>query len=123
MENNKIDELSSGFFLKGINDVSTERLRQITEEGYGSSRDDSLHGGALGAAGACYAMHAAWNISKTGTGETLSGTPVWWPFDPSSWKPEDARRNFVKAAALIIAEIDKIDRKEVGNAKDPETPE
>ena len=68
----------------------------------------------LGAAGACYAIHAAWTLAEgtAGPGGTLSGVPVWWPFNRELWKPEEVRRNLVKAAALIIAEIDKIDRKE-----------
>jgi hypothetical protein len=106
-QNNKTE-----YFLRGINDVSTERLRQIEEEGYGSSNDDSYPGGELAAAGASYGMHAAWNLAPTNVGKDPLGIPLWWPFDVVHWKPSDPRKNLVKAAALIIAEIDKIDRKE-----------
>jgi len=33
-----------------------------------------------------------------------------WPWDPKWWKPKDRRRDLVRAAALIIAEIDRHDR-------------
>lgn len=111
MDKDKIK--TNDFFIKGINDVSSERLRQIEEEGHGAASDDNLSPGMLGAAGACYAIHAAWTLAEDGTGKTLSGVPIWWPFNKNLWKPEETRRNLVKAAALIIAEIDKIDRKEV----------
>lgn len=103
---------TNDFFIQGINDVSSERLRQIEEEGHGAASDDNLMPGMLGAAGACYAIHAAWTRAEDKPGEPLSGVPIWWPFSRDLWKPEDPRRNLVKAAALIIAEIDKIDRKE-----------
>ncbi|WP_324725931.1 hypothetical protein VI608_01725 [Klebsiella pneumoniae] len=37
----------------------------------------------------------------------------YWPADwyDDSFKPTDTRRNLIKAAALIIAEIERIDRK------------
>lgn len=111
--NERINEVNSDFFLRGINDVSEERLRQITEEGYGAISDDTLGNGVLGAAGACYAIHAAWTLEEGSPGKSLSGVPIWWPFGPETWKPEDPRRNLVKAAALLIAQIDKYDRKEV----------
>ena len=102
------------YFLKGINDVSTERLRQITEEGHGADSDDKYDGGMLAAAGACYAMHAAWHLSSGSTGDDglVGTTPVWWPFPGETWNPQDRRRNLVKAGALIIAEIDRFDRAE-----------
>lgn len=109
MENN------TDFFLKGISDVSAERLRQITEENHGSVNDDKYLGGELAIAGACYAAYSAYNLNsaeiKTGP---ITGVPTWWPWDVSWWKPSDNRRNLVKAAALIIAEIDRIDRKNSG---------
>lgn len=33
-----------------------------------------------------------------------------WPFDRRWFKPTDPRRDLVKAAALILAEIDRMDR-------------
>ncbi|MFN3321313.1 MAG: hypothetical protein ACK43M_21435, partial [Allorhizobium sp.] len=43
-----------------------------------------------------------------------SGTPGWmkelWPWGIEWWKPTDRRRDLVKAGALIIAEIERLDR-------------
>jgi hypothetical protein len=33
-----------------------------------------------------------------------------WPWDASWWKPASNRRNLVKAGALILAEIERLDR-------------
>lgn len=101
----------SDFLIRGINDVTTERLRQINEEGYSASRDDSYQGGELAAAGASYAIHAAWHVNTRSPEGSLPGVPEWYPWDGATWNPKDVRTNLVKAAALIIAEIDRFDRK------------
>jgi hypothetical protein len=36
--------------------------------------------------------------------------PRWFPWDRSWWRPGSRRRNLVKAAALLIAEIELLDR-------------
>lgn len=44
-----------------------------------------------------------------------SGVALWrvlWPWDREWWKPKDRRRNLVRAAALLIAEIERLDRAE-----------
>jgi len=107
-----LDPVKGEYLLKGINDVFAERTRQIEEEGYGATSDDSFDGGRLAAAGACYGIHAAWCLSPDGKGKTLDGLPAWWPMEPARWNPQDERTNLVKAAALIIAEIDRFDRKQ-----------
>ena len=33
-----------------------------------------------------------------------------WPWAPEWWKPSSYRRNLIKAGALIIAEIERLDR-------------
>jgi hypothetical protein len=44
-------------------------------------------------------------------GDSLStSTPTDWPWPESWWKPTGDRRNLVKAGALILAEIERIDR-------------
>lgn len=84
-------------------DVLAERQRQISVEGWTPEHDDRYTTGALATAAGCYAMF------------TLAyppGDPVsFWPWSPSWWKPSDeSRRNLVKAGALILAEIDRLDR-------------
>ncbi|UDG74253.1 hypothetical protein H4P35_18735 [Achromobacter sp. 77] len=87
-----------------VRDVIAERQRQITAEGWTPGHDDLYHEtGQLESAAGCYAMF------------TLAyppGDPVsFCPWSPSLWKPSaDPRRNLIKAAALLLAEIERLDR-------------
>lgn len=111
------------YFLKGINDVSEERLRQITEEGFNSERDDTYHPGTLGSAGASYALAAVAQLLLGDSKEDVSKVPDFWPWSDETWRPDDPRRNLVKAAALLIAEIDRMDRQaSAEKIVAPETP-
>ena len=84
-------------------DVAAERRRQVKEEGWTPEHDDKHNDPArLANAAACYATGAA----------PAFGTDHYWPWDWKWWKPTTQRRNLVKAAALIIAAIEQIDRKE-----------
>jgi hypothetical protein len=81
-------------------DVLRERERQFYEEGWTDEHDDAHAHGELALAGAAYAF-----ADKHGL------KPWFWPFDRAWWKPKSRRENLVRAAALIIAEIERIDRR------------
>lgn len=83
-------------------DVLTERRRQIDVEGWTLGHDDQNRIGAMARAAACYA-ECAFAIDN-------SYVPMKWPFHLSWWKPTTPRRDLVKAAALILAEIERLDR-------------
>lgn len=85
------------------NDIIAERQRQISEEGWTPEHDDEHDKGEL-------AMAAVYYINETGTVNRNGGKPWGWPWDASWWKPDTRRRNLVKAGALILAEIERIDR-------------
>lgn len=91
---------------KAIQDVIDERQRQINVHGYVASHDDDENQiGQLAIAGACYAGNA-------GGFDWIGGWPgEIWPWDKAFWKPSTPRHDLVKAAALIIAEIERLDRK------------
>jgi hypothetical protein len=99
-------------------DVLQERARQISGEGFTAEHDDQHGGGEITRAALNYA--AAASLAMTLSAKGFDGTPpltflgsaFMWPWDESWWNPTDTRRNLVKAAALIIAEIDRIDRAE-----------
>jgi len=100
---------------QGMVDVLAERARQRAPrpqgEGWDAQHDDNEHlPGDLAQAGICYAR-------ETGLGPS-SGVPGYWPFDPKWWKPKDRRRNLVRAAALIVAEIDRMDRNAAAAARE-----
>ena len=87
---------------QALRDVVSERRRQIFNEGFSPSRDDAYVDGELARAAACYAEPGIAFF-------TLRGRFV-WPWDRAWWKPERRREDLVKAAALLIAEIERRDR-------------
>lgn len=86
-------------------DVLAERRRQIEKEGWTPEHDDEHANGELARAAACYANPIL--VSEA----VRDGGWGFWPWDWRSWKPRDARSNLVRACALILAEIERIDRK------------
>jgi len=81
-------------------DVLAERQRQISAEGWTPEHDDDHDDGSLGKAAAVYAI-------------SFPGFPTdmtYWPWPREAFKPKDRRQNLVRAAALLIAEIDRLDR-------------
>lgn len=94
-------------YSKSMKDIAAERVRQINEEGWTAAHDDEHTDGSLAEAAACYA-HPLLQASKP------PHLPIGWPlsWDPEWWKPsDDRRRDLIKAGALIVAEVDRIDRK------------
>ncbi|MCR9031271.1 hypothetical protein [Citrobacter amalonaticus] len=81
-------------------DIWAERQRQQAVKGFSTQQDDTYIGGELAAAAISYIepMEAA----------------DYWPADwhDNSFRPSDYRRNMVKAAALLIAEIERLDRQQ-----------
>lgn len=78
-------------------EIIQERIRQIMDEGYSLIRDDALVDGQLAEAGSVYA--------STRVGDRAENYPSGWVF-----KPTERRRELIKAAALIMAEIERLDR-------------
>lgn len=97
----RIAELESRTVTAASADVLAERQRQVTAEGWTPERDDSYQNSELADAAACYAIHAH---------NQGFSTPAHWPWSPAWWKQTNPRRDLVKAAALILAEIERIDR-------------
>lgn len=89
---------------KASDDVLAERQRQIEVEGYTAEIDDSAGDFDLAVAGACYVLAANGDIWAALT------PPPNWPWSREAWKQKGPRRDLVRAAALIIAEIDRMDR-------------
>jgi hypothetical protein len=87
---------------RAAEDVFAERQRQITVEGFTLECDDRHTRGELAAAAGCYALWGADVFEE--------GGPLLWPWDDQLWKPKSRRRDLVRAAALIIAEIERLDR-------------
>ncbi|HFF2105789.1 TPA: hypothetical protein ACGBGH_004792 [Pseudomonas aeruginosa] len=91
-------------------DVQAERRRQITAEGWTPEHDDGHACDEIAAFACYYAMPPAvreWDASSTGYGDTLGEAVL-----PEGWEPKtgDRRRDLIKACALALAEIERLDR-------------
>lgn len=119
-----------------IRDIAAERARQIEDEGWTPEHDDHHAEGKLALAGALYASPiplfrvdvshpfaevAGYEVSEPGILQWSDP----WPFkvrrhvrhdldvmvnDGDKRGEGDRRRNLVKAGALIVAEIERLDR-------------
>ncbi|AUB46688.1 TPA: ead/Ea22-like family protein [Klebsiella pneumoniae] len=97
----RIAGLESRTVTAAAADVLAERQRQVTAEGWTAERDDGYQNSELADAAACYAIHAH---------NQGFSTPAHWPWSQDWWKQTSPRRDLVKAGALILAEIERLDR-------------
>ncbi|MBP2843907.1 hypothetical protein J8655_00060 [Dickeya oryzae] len=90
-------------------DVLNERKRQVMTKRFTPERDDTYTDGELVRAAVTYA-YSSINCYTRGDGtiEMAMDWPLSW--DESLWKPTGTRRDLVKAGALILAEIERLDR-------------
>jgi hypothetical protein len=94
---------------RAARDVLAERLRQTTPppggEGFTVDHDDRLTRNQLARAAMAYVLTA------TSGGEGFWGRE-WWPrsLGQGSFKPKGERPDLVRAAALLIAHIERLDR-------------
>ncbi|TFZ55586.1 hypothetical protein E4V01_21935 [Methylorubrum sp. Q1] len=84
-----------------------ERRRQVEAEGWTPAHDDAHGRFELASAASCYAVHAQY-VGRDQIAD--DNPPAWWPWDRKWWKPADRRRDLVKAGALILAEVERLDR-------------
>ncbi|HEJ2419628.1 TPA: hypothetical protein SL248_003407 [Pseudomonas aeruginosa] len=93
-------------------DVQAERRRQITAEGWTPEHDDEHDSGEIACAAACYALPPAHPARIEGALGRYGRDPNIWPWTRDWWKPapNDRRRELIKAGALVLAEIERLDR-------------
>lgn len=83
-------------------EIRYERDRQITVEGFSYDHDDQYTENELPLAAVSYLLANRYDCD---CGEK------YWPWDWQWYKPsDDLRRNLIKAGALILAEIERLDR-------------
>lgn len=87
-----------------IEEIAAERHRQKEAEGWTTAHDDEHQSSELAIAAGCYALTAA-GFAR------VAAVDMW----PKAWgfhwfKPTTPRRDLIKAAALIVAEIERLDR-------------
>lgn len=99
-------ELEGGEVSRALLDVQAERSRQVEVKGWTPAHDDEDEkGGGLALAAACYALKAAGVEAKR-----------YWPWGENWIRPMPAREMLVRAAALLVAEIERRDRVAPGGA-------
>lgn len=94
-------------------DIMSERLRQIHMEGWAPEHDDTYDGGELAGAAACYARHVSargWVYAENPAAYQDEDVPGDWPWAEEWWKPTSPCRDLEKAGALILAEMERINR-------------
>lgn len=104
--------------MKVIEEIAAERRRQIEKEGWSVEHDMRHFRGEIALAAACYASPERIFIAQTMAGRGYDPFIQYrdaWPWADEWWKPKDRRRDLVRAAALIIAEIERLDRKAVAD--------
>lgn len=90
-----------------IQEIKTERLRQVEKEGYPTAHDDEHGDGSLADAAAHYAA-TSHPLFDAGWGKVKSIFPWARMYDKKNKKTR--REQLVIAAALIVAEIERLDR-------------
>ncbi len=90
-----------------VDAVLAERARQIHHEGWSKQHDDTHVRGEMADAAGCYALMAGSGVHLKDHHIPL---PRQWPWDARHWKPSGRRRDLIKAGALILAEIERLDR-------------
>lgn len=99
--------------------IRAERERQIASEGWSLEHDDDHANGELACAAGCYAIVAG-SPCDARNGRIHRGiVPNQWPWAAQWWKPSSGHQNsdrireLVKAGALIVAEIERLERRHV----------
>lgn len=107
-----------------MGDIVAERRRQIEVEGWSLEHDDQHHDGSMARAAAVYAYVATLTNDSRETHKGamwgmaqgfVSIVRMLWPWAPQWFKPTTPRRDLVKASALLLAEIERLDRAKTRN--------
>ena len=91
--------------MRIIDEIASERQRQINDEGYTVGHDDGHDDESISIAAACYALPPElYN-------RILYDIDI-WPWS-GQINRKDRRRDLIRSAALLVAEIERLDRKSV----------
>ncbi|HHH1797271.1 TPA: hypothetical protein ACPZFV_003775 [Yersinia enterocolitica] len=96
-----------------ILEIANERLRQISVEGWTPEHDDQHSSGELAGAAGYYAKHVnarQWCFKNNPDDYQCEPEPSGWPWAAEWWKPKNPRSDLIRAAALIVAELERLDR-------------
>jgi hypothetical protein len=104
--------MAGGITMDAIDLIYAERQRQLNTKGWTREHDDDNHcSGELALAAVCYATpEKKRNYNYDGK------APREWPWHDSAWNPspDDRICELIKAGALILAEIERLQRSKGG---------
>lgn len=92
--------------------IERERLRQVTEEGYDSAHDDECYAhsdGEIAQAAAAYALGGG-RVENIDASRVIDIWPTSWGAEEDTIKRKPRVRQLVIAGALIVAEIERLQR-------------
>lgn len=101
---------------KAIDDVIAERAAHESREGYDANHDNEHVDRELARAAECYLdqyVTQSWLLGSYKDGLLRyqdKPSPDMWPWSEVHWKPKGPRSDLVRAASLLIAEIERLDR-------------
>ena len=104
-----------------IDEISAERQRQVLSEGWTQAHDDKHSDMSLALVAAVYAYASTLAPNELDAHASAlygmesgfsSVVATMWPkgWDAHWFKPKGSRRDLIRAAALIVAEIERMDR-------------
>lgn len=91
-------------------EACSERARQI-DKGFDDLHDDKHTSGEIAQAAATYAL-------ATSSVRAPIRPSDLWPWEDNSFKPRGRRENLIRAIALLLAEVERLDRVEVRKVAD-----
>lgn len=106
---------------RAATDVLAERQRQISVENWTPEHDDQHTDASMALAAGSYCESAARPSILARKPGAAFAIPKLWPQSWSRdwWKPKSPREDLVRAAALIIAEIERLDRAAIATGDQP----
>ena len=113
---NKAEQRVRAEIGRVANDVISERNRQSEVEGFSADRDDLYTDFQLSRAASVYAQIAGYSNAARNAQAYIGHSQ--WPWDYVWLKPTTRRHDLVKAAALLFAEIERLDREAIDAARE-----
>ncbi|EKN4807551.1 hypothetical protein [Yersinia enterocolitica] len=109
----QLEAVNEKLLVPVVLEIANERLRQISVEGWTPEHDDQHSSGELAGAAGYYAKHVnarQWCFKNNPDDYQCEPEPSGWPWAAEWWKPKNPRSDLIRAAALIVAELERLDR-------------
>lgn len=101
--------------IPGAISIARERYRQIAEKKYDAKNDDaySWTSNPMLLAAMAYLETATYYVGALPVDYVKTAPPNYWPFERGFWKPKSPKEDLARAAALMAATMDQLDRLEI----------